>query len=126
VAVSLGCGAVTAPLVWLQFGYLPLLGVPANALAEPAMPVLLGLAFATAGLGVVAPGGAAVLAWVNGWAATYIAFCARSIASVPYSEIQSTRGLETFGAAAIAGVWLVARLRVERRFARPRDPPRAR
>jgi len=126
VAVSLGCGAVTAPLVWLQFGYLPLLGVPANALAEPAMPVLLGLAFATAGLGVVAPGGAAVLAWVNGWAATYIAFCARSIASVPYSEIQSTRGLETFGAAAIAGVWLVARLRVERRFARPRDPLRAR
>ena len=50
VAVSLGCGVVTAPILWLEFGYLPLLGVPANALAEPAMPVLLGLAFATAGL----------------------------------------------------------------------------
>ena len=42
VAVSLGCGVVTAPILWLEFGYLPLLGVPANALAEPAMPVLLG------------------------------------------------------------------------------------
>jgi hypothetical protein len=90
------------------------------------MPVLLGLAFATAGLGVVAPGGAAVLAWVNGWTAAYIALCARAIASVPYSEIQSARALETFGAAAVAGAWLLARSRVERRIARPRDPPPAR
>ena len=42
---------VTAPIVWLEFGYLPLLGVPANALAEPAMAPLLGLAFLAAGLG---------------------------------------------------------------------------
>ena len=45
VAVSIACGAVTAPILWLQFGALPLLTVPANALAEPAMPVLLALAF---------------------------------------------------------------------------------
>ena len=51
VAVSLGCSLVTAPIVWLEFGYLPLLGVPANALAEPAMAPLLGLAFLAAGLG---------------------------------------------------------------------------
>ena len=44
-----GLRLVTAPILWLQFGYLPLLGVPANALAEPAMPVLLGLAFVTGG-----------------------------------------------------------------------------
>jgi competence protein ComEC len=49
VAVSTACGVVTAPILWLQFGALPLLSVPANALAEPAMPLLLGLAFATAG-----------------------------------------------------------------------------
>ena len=44
IAVSVACSVVTAPIVWLQFGYLPLLGVLANALAEPAIPMLLGLA----------------------------------------------------------------------------------
>ena len=126
VAVSLGCSLVTAPIVWLQFGYLPLLGVPANALAEPAMPVLLALAFATAGLGLVAPGAAAVIAWANGWTAAYIALCAKGIASVPYSEIQTTRGLATFAAAALACSWPVMRSRLERRLARTRDPPPAR
>ena len=47
----------TAPILWLQFGALPLLTVPANALAEPAIPLLLALAFVTAGLGVVSPSG---------------------------------------------------------------------
>jgi competence protein ComEC len=92
-AISLGCGAVTAPILWLQFGYLPILGVPANALAEPAMPILLGLAFATAGLDLVSPGAAAVVAWLNGWAAAYISLCAKAIGSVPFAEIQSWRGL---------------------------------
>ena len=55
VAVSTACGVATAPILWFQFGALPLLTVPANALAEPAIPVLLGLAFVTAGLGVVSP-----------------------------------------------------------------------
>ena len=57
VAVSTACGAATAPILWLQFGALPLLTVPANALAEPAMPILLALAFVTAGLGVISPVG---------------------------------------------------------------------
>ena len=59
---------VTAPILWLQFGYLPLLGVPANALAEPAMPVLLGLAFVTAGARAGLAGRRPPLvAWLNGW-----------------------------------------------------------
>jgi competence protein ComEC len=103
IAVSVGCSVVTAPILWLQFGYLPLVGVPANALAEPAMPVLLGLAFVTAALDAVAPGAAAVLAWVNGWTAAYIAFCARLLGSLPFAEISSNRGL-----AALASVLLVA------------------
>jgi competence protein ComEC len=93
VAVSTGCGLVTAPILWLQFGYLPLLSVPANALAEPAMPVLLGLAFVTAGLDTFAPGAAAVVAWLNGWVADYIALVARTIGSHPGAEVQSWRGL---------------------------------
>ena len=37
VAVSAACGVATAPILWLRFGALPLLGVAANALAEPAI-----------------------------------------------------------------------------------------
>ena len=70
--------------------------LPANALAEPAMPVLLGLAFVTAGLDTFAPSAAAVVAWLDGWVAAYIAFCARLIGSLPFAEIQSGRGLAAF------------------------------
>ena len=103
VAISLGCSLVTAPILWLEFGYLPILGVLANALAEPAMPVLLGLAFATAGLDPVSPGSAAVVAWVNGWTASYVALCARAIGSLPIAEVRSLRGL-----AALAALTLLA------------------
>jgi competence protein ComEC len=103
VAVSLGCSVVTAPVLWLQFGYLPLLGVVANALVEPVMPVLLGLAFATAGLAAVSPSSAAVLAWLDGWVAAYIAFCAHAIGGLPFAQVSTTRGL-----AALVGVLLAA------------------
>jgi competence protein ComEC len=93
IAVSTACGVVTAPILWFQFGALPLLSVPANVLAEPAMPLLLGLAFATAALGLVSPGGAAVLAWVNGWLAAYIALCARGIGSLPFAQVRSSDGM---------------------------------
>jgi competence protein ComEC len=103
VAVSLACTLVTAPILWLQFGYLPLLGVPANVLVEPAMPVLLALAFATAALDPVAPSGAAALAWVDGWVAEYVALCARLIGSLPFAQVSTARGLAGAG-----GVLLIA------------------
>jgi competence protein ComEC len=103
VAVSAGCGAVTAPILWAQFGYLPLLSVPANALAEPAMPVLLGLAFITAGLDTFSPSAAAVVASLDGWVAAYIALCAHTIGSLPFAEVESLRGL-----AGLLGVLLLA------------------
>jgi competence protein ComEC len=93
IAVSLACSIVTAPILWLQFGYLPLVGVLANALVEPALPLLLGLAFVTAGVGVVSPSSAAVLAWINGWVAAYVALCARAIGSLPFAQVSSSRGL---------------------------------
>jgi competence protein ComEC len=111
VAISLGCGVVTAPILWLQFHYLPILGVPANALAEPAMPILLGLAFATAGLNAVAPGAAAVLAWANGWTAAYIAGCARAIGALPFAEIATLQGLAAFAALLVASGYCWYRLR---------------
>jgi competence protein ComEC len=96
IAVSLACSLITAPVLWLQFGYLPILGVVANALAEPAIPILLGLAFATAGLDLVSPPAAAVLAWLDGWVAAYVALCAHAIGSLPFAEVSSLRGLAAF------------------------------
>jgi competence protein ComEC len=109
VAVSVGCTLVTAPIVWLQFKYLPLVGVPANALVEPAMPILLGLAFVTAALDALAPGAASVVAWMNGWTAAYIAFCARALGSLPFAEITSTRALVLVGSVVLACVYLLVR-----------------
>ncbi len=54
-AISAACSVATAPILWLQFGQVPLLGVVANALVEPVVGVLLGLALVTAGVDLVAP-----------------------------------------------------------------------
>jgi competence protein ComEC len=85
-AISAACGVTTAPILWLQFGAVPLLSVPANALADPAVVPLLGLGGAAALLAPVAPGAAAAAAWLNGWCAAYLAACARLVASVPFAQ----------------------------------------
>ena len=91
VAVSIACGLATAPISWLQFHAVPLLTVPANALAAPVVAPLLGLALATAALAPVAPSAAAALAWLNGWCAAYLAGCARLVGGLPVAQIRSGR-----------------------------------
>jgi competence protein ComEC len=90
VAVSAACSTATAPILWLQFGSVPLLGIGANALVEPAVGPLLGLAFATAAVDPVAPQAAAALAWLNGCIAAYVVFCARAVAAVPFAQVSGT------------------------------------
>jgi competence protein ComEC len=86
LAVSAACSVATAPILWLQFGQVPLLGIAANALAEPAIGPLLGLAFAAAAVEPVAPPLASALAWLNGWVAEYVAVSARAIAALPFAQ----------------------------------------
>ncbi len=86
VSVSAACSVATAPILWLQFGAVPLLGILANALVEPAVGPLLGLAFAAAAVDPVVPQLAAGLAWLNGWVAAYIALCARLVAAIPVAQ----------------------------------------
>jgi len=86
LAVSAVCSLATAPILWLQFGRVPLLGILANALVEPAVGPLLGLALITAAIDPVAPPVAAALAWLNGWVAAYTAACARLVAAVPFAQ----------------------------------------
>ena len=69
VGVSVAAGIVTAPILWLQFGQIPLWTVPANALAEPAMPVLLGCGLGSAILAPLVPSAAVALSWLSGLAA---------------------------------------------------------
>src|SRR3954454_17632384 len=48
LAISTACGVATAPILWLQFHAIPLLAVPANLVAAPAVVPLLGLAMCSA------------------------------------------------------------------------------
>ena len=93
LAVSTACGIATAPVLWLQFHAVPLLTVPANALAAPAVAPLLGLAFATALVGPVFAPAASAIAWVNGWCAAYLAGCARVVGGLPGAQVRSGRSL---------------------------------
>jgi competence protein ComEC len=103
VAISTACGAATAPIAWLQFHAVPLLSVPANLAAAPAVPLLLGLALAAAVAAPVAPAAAAALAWMAGWCAAYVAACAHAIGALPLAQVRSGRAL-----AAAAGFALLA------------------
>jgi competence protein ComEC len=117
IAVSGACSLATAPLLWLQFGQVPLLGVAANALVEPLVGVLLGLGLVTACVDLVAPGVAAALASLNGWVAAYIAGCARGVAAVPFAQATG-RAAAAAGAGALgAGAYACWRWRTS--FNRP-------
>jgi competence protein ComEC len=89
IAVSAVCGFVTAPVLWLQFHAIPLLSIPANALAAPAMLPLLGLALTGALLAPFAPGATVTIAWVNGWLAAYLAGCAKLVGGLPGAQVRS-------------------------------------
>jgi competence protein ComEC len=91
IAVSAACGLATAPVLWLQFHAIPLLTVPANALAAPAMVPLLSLALVGAVVSPVAPALTVAIAWLNGWCAAYLAACARLVGGLPGAQIRSTR-----------------------------------
>jgi competence protein ComEC len=102
LAVSTACGLATAPVLWFQFHAIPLLTVPANAAAAPAVAPLLGLAFASALAGPVSPTAAAAIAWLNGWCAAYLAACARLVGGLPGAQVRSGRALALLVALAAA------------------------
>jgi competence protein ComEC len=92
IAVSTVCGVATAPVLWFQFHAVPLLAVPANALAAPAMAPLLALALLAALVDPVAPGPATFLGGLAGWCAAWLAFCARLVGGLPFAQVTSDRG----------------------------------
>ena len=112
VAVSTACGLATAPVSWFQFHAVPLLTVPANALAAPAVVPLLGLGLAAATVAPVSGSAAATLAALNGWCAAYLAGCARLVGGLPFAQIRSGRAAAALACAALlAGAYAWRRCR---------------
>jgi competence protein ComEC len=89
VSIAAICGVATAPIVLFHFGQAPVYTVLANALASPAMPLVLGLGLLAAAAEPLAPGAAAALAWLAGWAAAWLDLVARVVASLPGAQIGS-------------------------------------
>jgi competence protein ComEC len=114
LVVAIACGLVTAPIVWLHFGAVALWTVPANVVAEPAMPPLIALSLAAAALEPVLPDAAAALAWLAGGCAAWIALVARIVSGWPSAQIHSPVALAALLACAAAAV-LVRRLPRHRR-----------
>jgi competence protein ComEC len=103
IAVSTACGAATAPVLWLQFHAVPLLAVPANALAAPAMWPLLALALLAALADPISPALAGLLAGLAGWCAEWLALCARLVGGLPFAQVSSTRGGFVLAACGLLG-----------------------
>ena len=93
LAVSTACGAATAPILWLQFGSVPVYSLLANALVALAIGPLLGLALVGSLLEPVLPSVAFALAWLNGWLAAYIVACAVLVAGLPLAQIGSAKAV---------------------------------
>lgn len=107
LALSAACGLVTAPVLWLHFGSVPVYSVLANALAAPIVAPLLGLALAAAALQPVLPDAAGALIWLDGWLAAYLAFCARLVGGLPHAQVTSLEALVLLaGIASLVGLFL--------------------
>ena len=111
VAVSGACGAVTAPILLLQFGSVPLYSILSNALAAPVVGLAFCLALLTAILHGLLPSAALAAASLNGWLAAYIGACARAVGGLPGAEVGSAAALAV---AAAATATILAWLRLPR------------
>jgi competence protein ComEC len=126
VAISAACGLGTAPVSWFQFHAIPVLTVPANAAAAPAVAPMLGLALVCAIVAPVVHGPAVLIAWLNGWCAAYLAGCARFFGGLPGAQIRSGRAAALLAALVVlagAYAWLRGRDRAEARVPAHRQRP---
>ena len=107
IAISTACGLATAPILWFQFHAIPLLAVPANAAAAPAVVPLLGLAMSAAALHPVVPTVSAVLVQADGLCAAYLAACAKVFGRLPLAQISSGWAVSAL-ALLVGGAWAYA------------------
>ncbi len=106
-AVAAACSVATAPIVWWHFGYVAVWTVPANVAAEPAMPLVLGLALAGSLVEPVLPSATTTLSWLAGEAAAWIAGCARLFAGLPHAEAHSGAVIVALALGVVGGAALL-------------------
>lgn len=109
VTVSLVCGLATAPIVLAHFDRAPVYTVPANALAFPAVPWVLGLGLLAAALDPLAPSAATAMAWLAGWGAAWLEVVARTTAALPGAEVGRRTALAL--CTIMAAAWWLRRAR---------------
>ncbi|MFO7573115.1 MAG: ComEC/Rec2 family competence protein [Gaiellaceae bacterium] len=107
LCVAFVCGAATAPIVLLHFDRAPVYTVPANALAAPAMPFVLGLGLLAGAVDLISPSAGAALAWLAGWGAAWLELVARVVAALPGAQIG--RSAAVVATVIIAVGWTVVR-----------------
>lgn len=107
-ALTISATIATAPIAYAHFGALPVWTVPANIVAEPAVPFLLWFALAAGVVEPVLPSAAVALGWLAGLCAAWIAWTARVFASLPYAQVESGRAVAVV-AAAVVVPFLIAR-----------------
>ena len=97
-ALTVSASLATAPIAYAHFGALPVWTVPANIVAEPAVPFLLWFALAAGAIEPILPSAAVALGWLAGLCAAWIAWTARVFAALPYAEIESGRAVAAVAA----------------------------
>ena len=123
LGVAVVCGLVTAPIVLFHFGEAPVYTVPANAVAFPAMPAVLGLGLLATAADPFSPAAATALAWLAGWAAAWLELVARVFGSLPGAQIDARTALVVMLVCAAA--WVGSRHGRRGRLPRPEPLPLA-
>lgn len=117
LAVTLAAQLATAPLVAGIGGGLPLIGVPANLLAAPAVAPATIVGAAAAVVGLISPAAAQVLAAAAGVPTQWIAGVARAAADVPGGVLPWPSGIAGCALMLVAYAAAVALIRERRRLA---------
>ena len=117
IAVSAGCTLMTTPIMFFQFGQVPVYGVLANVAVEPVVPFVLFLGMACVLIAPLAPPAAQALAFLNGLLAAYIAFCARLVGALPGAQVNRAQLLKLCLVAFFLVLWpFLLRPRLPRLF----------
>lgn len=129
LGVAAWCTVATAPLVVAMTGRAPLVGIAANAVSAPAVPVVTVLGMAAASVGTMSPALASALAWVAQFPAAWIEAVATQASAVGarLPEFLSAPATVVAGVGLGLAAWVAFRFRLEgagtRRFRVPRSWP---
>jgi competence protein ComEC len=108
LAVATACAAVTAPIVLVHFGEVPVYTVLANVAAFPAAPLVLGFGLLAAVVEPVSPAAATGLAALAGWSAAWLELVARVVSDLPRAEIGARATV--IAAGSVTAIWLALRV----------------